>query len=342
MKTSDFDYNLPQELIARYPLDVRSSSRLMCLSHHELKHSIFSDLPSMLSSKDLLILNNTKVIPARLFAVKETGGKVELLVERIIGENCCYAHIKTNKPLKLPALLSVGNQIKATVKEKIDDIYKVYFDGNLREILKKIGKLPLPRYLKREAEEIDDSRYQTIYCQQEGAVAAPTAGLHFDQSLFNELHKNRVKCSYITLHVGAGTFKPVLIEDFKQHKMHREVIDISPSLCEEVNAVKAAGGRIIAVGTTTVRALETAMQGENRLKPYSGETNIFIYPGYRFRCVDALVTNFHLPRSTLLMLVCALGGYEKVMAAYESAVHHRYRFYSYGDAMFIANREKAA
>lgn len=198
-----------------------------------------------------------------------------------------------------------------------------------------MGKIPLPNYIKRNADDIDNERYQTIYCVDEGAIAAPTAGLHFDAAIFARLQEKEIPFDFITLHVGAGTFKPVLVEDIRQHKMHKEIVRVTPEVCERVNEVKSKGGRVVAVGTTAVRALETAMQGQKILKPYMGETNIFIYPGYHFQCIDALITNFHLPRSTLLMLVCALGGYKQVMASYQAAIEHRYRFYSYGDAMFI-------
>lgn len=340
MKTSDFNFDLPEELIARYPLQIRTDSRLLSLrSAATVRHHVFSDLPQLLKENDLLIFNNTRVIPARLEAKKSTGGKVEILIERILLNNFAVAHIKSNKSLTLPLTVYLTNSVEVIVTQRQGDLYILQFLSTkpIRSILDEVGLIPLPPYMQRAAEGVDAERYQTVYSSKEGAIAAPTAGLHFDQNLLQNLSKKGIDVGYITLHVGAGTFKPVTVEDFTQHKMHSEIFEITSDVCEKVSQAKSKGGRVIAVGTTTVRALETVLQSKGEIVPYSGETNIFIYPGYHFRSMDALITNFHLPKSTLLMLVCALGGYEEVMRSYEIAVTERYRFFSYGDAMFVEN-----
>lgn len=340
MKTSDFNFDLPEELIARYPLKNRTDSRLLLLRPSAAtRHHVFSDLPELLTENDLLIFNNTRVIPARVEAKKATGGKVEILIERILPNNFAIAHVKSNKSLKLPLSVYLSNEIEVVITQRQGDLYVLQFlsTNTIRSILDDVGMVPLPPYMQREAEGADAERYQTVYSAKEGAVAAPTAGLHFDQHLLQNLSEKGIAVSYITLHVGAGTFKPVSVEDFTQHKMHSEIFEITPEVCEKVSQARAKGGRVIAVGTTTVRALETVFQSKGEIVPYSGETNIFIYPGYHFRSIDALITNFHLPKSTLLMLVCALGGYEDVMRSYEMAIEERYRFFSYGDAMFVEN-----
>ncbi len=340
MKTSDFNFDLPEELIARYPLKNRADSRLLLLQPAAaLRHQVFSDLPALLNENDLLIFNNTRVIPARLEANKATGGKVEILIERILPDNFALAHVKANKSLKLPVTVYLNNKIEVVISERQEDLYILQFlsSRSIRSILDDIGLIPLPPYMQRAAEGADAERYQTVYSSKEGAVAAPTAGLHFDQHLLQNLSERGVAVSYITLHVGAGTFKPVCVEDFTQHKMHSEIFEVTNDVCEKMAQTRKKGGRVIAVGTTTVRALETVLQSKGEIVPCSGETNIFIYPGYRFRSIDALITNFHLPKSTLLMLVCALGGYEDVMRSYEVAVAQQYRFFSYGDAMFVEN-----
>jgi S-adenosylmethionine:tRNA ribosyltransferase-isomerase len=338
MKTSDFDYDLPDELIARYPLKERSDSRLLCLNQQGTPaHRIFSELPQLLRENDVVIFNNTRVIPARLNAQKTTGANVEILIERILDNQLAYAHVKSNKRWRLPANIILSNQIEVTILEQAQGLFKLQFhtDQSILDVLDAIGSVPLPHYMRRSAQTLDDERYQTVYASQPGAVAAPTAGLHFDQRILEQLQQKGVRQGFVTLHVGAGTFKPVVVDNILSHTMHHEVFEVNPQVCELINTAKKEGGRIIAVGTTTVRALETAMSGRNELEPQIGETNIFIYPGYRFRCIDALITNFHLPRSTLLMLVCALGGYEPVMACYQEAIQAGYRFYSYGDAMFV-------
>lgn len=340
MKTDDFDFDLADDFIAKYPLTQRSASKLLCLEGDNITDQYFTELPQLLNSDDVLIFNNTKVIPARLFAQKKTGGKVEILIERIIDQWHALAHIKANKSLKLPCDLMLENHSKVTVLERQQDLFKIHFqcDTSVAHLLQEIGHMPLPPYMQRRATSLDQERYQTVYAKQEGAVAAPTAGLHFDDSLLTMLKNKGIQFGFLTLHVGAGTFKPVVVSDVSQHQMHYEYIDVSREVCDLINNAKEQGRRIIAVGTTTVRALETAMKNKTRLEPYQGETNIFIYPGYDFLCIDALITNFHLPKSTLLMLVCALGGHSQIMKAYEHAKKNSYRFYSYGDAMLINAR----
>jgi S-adenosylmethionine:tRNA ribosyltransferase-isomerase len=342
MKLQDFNFNLPEELIAKYPLSNRTESRLLCLDEGQIKHRSFADLPDLLDSGDLLVLNNTRVIPARLFAKKLTGAKIEILVERILSENDAYAHVKSNKSLNLPCRVILTNGIEVTIWDREGFLFRLEFHTSktVQEVLTEIGHIPTPNYMLRPSEEIDYERYQTVYATKEGAVAAPTAGLHFDDALFKRLEEKGVRKTFITLHVGAGTFKPVTVENIFDHQMHPEEFEVSQEVCDLVNETKSSGGRIIAVGTTSVRALETVMRDKDYLTPASDETNIFISPGFRFRCIDGLITNFHLPKSTLLMLVCAVGGYSEVMASYEEAVKNGYRFYSYGDAMFVFRKDK--
>lgn len=335
----DFDYNLPEELIAQYPLPERSTSRLLCLNRRGgfWQDDFFTNLTNRLQHGDLLVFNDTKVIPARLQGRKPTGGNVEILIERILDPHHVLAQTRSNHPLRLRQTLLLGDgRIAVTVLNRQGRLVEVACSDqeNWYTILNSWGTIPLPPYIQRRSEEQDLSRYQTVYAQVPGAVAAPTAGLHFDQIFLNQLVKSGVKTAFLTLHVGAGTFLPVNSEDISSHVMHKEWIDLSESTCESIRETKAYGGRVIAVGTTVVRALESAIcQGE--LTPYQGETQIFIRPGYPFQTIDALITNFHLPKSTLLMLVCALGGYDLVMAAYRHAVEQGYRFFSYGDAMLI-------
>jgi S-adenosylmethionine:tRNA ribosyltransferase-isomerase len=342
MKLEDFDFNLPEELIAKYPLSERTESRLLCLDKGQIEHRSFGDLPDLLDSGDLLVLNNTRVIPARLFARKLTGAKIEILVERILTENSAYALVKANKSLNLPCRVVLTNGIEVTIWDRKGSLFRIEFNTSksVQEILAEVGHVPTPNYMQRPSEKIDHERYQTVYATEEGAVAAPTAGLHFDDALFKRLEEKGVRKAFITLHVGAGTFKPVTVESIFDHQMHSEQFEVSQEVCDLVNETKSSGGRVIAIGTTTVRALETVMKDKDSLIPTSGETNIFIYPGFSFRCIDGLITNFHLPKSTLLMLVCAVGGYSEVMASYEEAVKKRYRFYSYGDAMFVMKKDK--
>ncbi|RJQ47832.1 MAG: tRNA preQ1(34) S-adenosylmethionine ribosyltransferase-isomerase QueA [Gammaproteobacteria bacterium] len=339
MRRSDFYFELPHELIAHYPVEPRSASRLMCLEGGAVLDALFTDLPGKLKAGDLLVFNDTRVIPARLLGRKESSGKVEILIERIIDGQRALAQARASKPLRPGTRLILhkdAQQAAARVLARTDDFYEIEFEdsGNLYDILNQIGHVPLPPYIARADEARDKERYQTVYARRPGAVAAPTAGLHFDQLLLDTLAAKGVESAYVTLHVGAGTFQPVRVENLAEHKMHKEYLEVPARVCEQVRAARSRSGRVIAVGTTAVRALESASH-HGEIKPFQGETGIFIYPGYEFKSVDALITNFHLPESTLLMLVCAFGGYERVMAAYRHAITRKYRFYSYGDAMFL-------
>ena len=335
MRVADFQFDLPDELIARYPLTERSASRLLVLNGLEgaLQHRHFAELPDFLQPGDLLVFNNTKVIPARLFAQKETGGKVEVLVERVLDEQRVLAHVRASKAPKAGSrlLLESGN---ALMLARHDALFELEFDQPVLPLLERIGHMPLPPYIDRADELSDRERYQTVYAECAGAVAAPTAGLHFDAAMLAALADMGVETAFVTLHVGAGTFQPVRVEQIEEHQMHHEWLEVDQSVVDAVSACKTRGGRVIAVGTTSVRSLETAARS-GTLQAFSGDTDIFIYPGRSFNVVDALVTNFHLPESTLLMLVSAFAGYSATMAAYQQAVAAQYRFFSYGDAMFI-------
>lgn len=335
----DFHYDLPEELIARYPLPNRTSSRLLCLDKDSgaLAHRVFTELPTLLKPSDLLVFNNTRVIPARLFGHKATGGKVEILIERILDKHRALAQIKTSKKSKLGSQIFLEQDVLVEISAVQDEFVELHFlsDKTILEILENIGHIPLPPYMQREDENTDRERYQTVYAENPGAVAAPTAGLHFDEKLMKLLKEQNIEMAFVTLHVGAGTFKPVRVADIRLHKMHSEYIEISEQVCQKIQQAKAEGRRVIAVGTTALRTLESAaISGE--IKAFTGDTSIFIYPGYTFRCVDAMITNFHLPESTLLMLICAFAGYNNAMNAYQVAVAEKYRFFSYGDAMWIA------
>ncbi len=345
MKKSDFHFELPDELIARYPLAERSDSKLLCLdgASGSVSHRQFIDLPSLLAPGDLLVFNNTRVIPARLWGRKETGGKVEILVERVLSDTECLAHVRSSKSPKPGGKLHItqndGDESVVAVIEvtgREDALFRLSASGeeNLLALMQRVGHMPLPPYIDREDESLDRERYQTVYGEREGAVAAPTAGLHFTEQLIEQCREQGVDIGFITLHVGAGTFQPVRVENIEDHHMHAEYLEVDQALCDQVHATRARGGRVVAVGTTAVRALETASQN-GAIAPYSGDSQIFIYPGYRFHSVDALVTNFHLPESTLIMLVSAFASRDSIMAAYGEAVQQRYRFFSYGDAMFI-------
>ncbi|MDX1556143.1 MAG: tRNA preQ1(34) S-adenosylmethionine ribosyltransferase-isomerase QueA [Xanthomonadales bacterium] len=338
MKVSDFHYELPEELIAQQPLAERSASRLLCLSRQtgEYRDAQFTDLPELLNEGDLLVFNDTRVIPARLFARKETGGRVEILLERLHGEHDALVQLRASKRTRPGSLLSVdGADSKLEVVGRQGEFYVLRsLDARFMDLLETAGHVPLPPYIDRADEDADRDRYQTIYARQPGAVAAPTAGLHFDEPLLERLDQRGVGRAFVTLHVGAGTFQPVRVESVEDHEMHAEWIEVSEALCQTVEQARERGGRVIAVGTTAVRSLETAAQGD-RLRPFSGESRIFIYPGYQFCAVDGMITNFHLPESTLLMLVSAFAGLVNVKAAYAHAVEQRYRFFSYGDAMLI-------
>lgn len=337
MQRSDFHYDLPEELIAQHPPAVRGDSRLLYLGAGQVREDRrFAGLADLLRPGDLLVFNDTRVIPARLFGVKPTGGRVEVLVERVLDEHRLLAHVRASKPPRPGARLMLEGGVEAVVLGRHDDLFELRFDDPrpVFAVLDEIGHIPLPPYIARAEEQADCERYQTVYARRPGAVAAPTAGLHFTESLLQELAGRGVETAFVTLHVGAGTFQPVRAERIEDHRMHAEHVEVSAAVCEQVRTARARGGRVIAVGTTAVRSLESASQG-GRIAPFYGDTAIFIYPGYHFLSVDALVTNFHLPESTLLMLVCALGGYQRMMDAYRHAVENRYRFFSYGDAMFI-------
>jgi len=344
MQLSDFYFDLPEELIAAYPLEQRSSSRLLCLEGDsgELVHLTFTDIIDLVEPGDLLVFNDTSVILARLHGQKESGGKVEMLIERVIGEKRALVHLRASRTPKEGAQLSFEGGIKAEVVGSKEGLFDLQFDitTTLIEALEQHGHMPLPPYIKREDQQSDRERYQTVYNRKPGAVAAPTAGLHFDEALFKRLEAKGVNKAFVTLHVGAGTFRPVKVENIKEHQMHAEYIEVTEEVCAQVAATKAAGKRVIAVGTTSVRCLETAGAG-GELKPFFGDTQIFIYPGYQYQQIDALVTNFHLPESTLMMLVSAFAGYQNTMNAYAVAVQEKYRFFSYGDAMFITRRNAA-
>jgi S-adenosylmethionine:tRNA ribosyltransferase-isomerase len=346
MRRSDFHYDLPPALIAQYPAEPRSAGRLLCLHGDAIRDALFTDLPGELRPGDLLVFNDTRVIPARLLGRKESGGKVEILIERLLEGQRVLAQARASKPLRPGARIILhkgAQQAAARVLARIADFHEIEFENskNLLDTLEQFGHVPLPPYIARADEEQDAERYQTVYARRPGAVAAPTAGLHFDPPLLKALATKGVESAYVTLHVGAGTFQPVRAENLTEHKMHKEYLEVPAQVCEQVRAARSRGGRVVAVGTTVVRALESASR-HGALSPFQGETDIFIYPGYEFKSVDALITNFHLPESTLLMLVCAFGGYEQVMAAYRHAVAQKYRFYSYGDAMFILPQRKEA
>ena len=338
MNLVQFDYELPEALIAQSPLAERTSGRLLHFACHgnEYRDLKFPDLKHLLRKGDLLVLNDTRVIPARLFCRKSSGGKVELLIERMLDAGKVIVHLKASKPPAPGSRLVFANDVVAEVKGRRDDLFVLQFKGpgEIGMLLQQFGKTPLPPYISREPDPGDRERYQTVYARHPGAVAAPTAGLHFDRPLLELLQRQGVEHAFITLHVGAGTFQPVRTQSIEAHTLHAEQVQVTPQVCQRVLACKRRGGRVIAVGTTAVRALESAAL-EGSLRSYSGDTRLFILPGFQFRVVDGLVTNFHLPKSTLLMLVCAFAGYETTMAAYRHAVAQHYRFYSYGDAMFI-------
>ena len=347
MLVSDFQFDLPDELIARYPMPERSASRLLMLDGNtgETRHGQFRDVLDLLQPGDLLVFNNTRVIPARMFGQKASGGKLEILVERILDDHSVLAHVRASKAPKPGTQILLDNGFSAEMVARHDALFELHFAGDLPvlDILNQIGHMPLPPYIDRPDENSDKERYQTVYNQRPGAVAAPTAGLHFDEPLLAALREKGVDFAYVTLHVGAGTFQPVRVERLEDHQMHSEYAEVSADVVEKINAARARGNRVIAVGTTSVRSLETAAQASLKagkpLSPFFGDTSIFIYPGYQYQVVDALITNFHLPGSTLIMLVSAFAGYDHVMNAYQEAVTSGYRFFSYGDAMFITRRK---
>lgn len=341
MQRRDFHFDLPETLIAQYPPAQRGDSRLLCLNRQsgEFQDSNFLCLPELLTEKDLLVFNNTRVIPARLFARKESGGKLEILLERVLDERSLLCQIRSSKTPKPGSAIFLEDGTSLVLTQRRQNFFQLQLAaknrGSILEKIQSLGHIPLPPYIKRSDEGIDLERYQTVYAKQAGAVAAPTAGLHFTGHMLETLKLKGVDSAFVTLHVGAGTFQPVRSEKVEDHKMHSEWFSLSAEVCAKVKKARAEGGRVIAVGTTSVRCLESAAAVNRSLLPYEGETDIFIYPGYQFNVVDGLITNFHLPESTLLMLVSAFAGREKVLAAYEHAVDESYRFFSYGDAMLI-------
>ncbi|RKZ87412.1 MAG: tRNA preQ1(34) S-adenosylmethionine ribosyltransferase-isomerase QueA [Gammaproteobacteria bacterium] len=342
MQVTDFQFNIPPELIAQFPSKERTASRLLSLDGTSglVNDLQFIDLPTLLRPDDLLVFNNTKVIPARLLGQKDSGGKVEVLVERVLDEDRVLAHIRSSKSPKAGRHILLEDILDVEVVGRQGALFELYFhvETTVTQTLETYGRLPLPPYIEREVEQEDLDRYQTVYAQHIGAVAAPTAGLHFDQSMLDTIENLGIETAQVTLHVGAGTFQPVRVDDIKTHQMHSERIEVTESVCEQVKATQARGGRVIAVGTTSVRALESASKS-GKIKPFKGETDIFIYPGYQFNSIDAMITNFHLSESTLLMLVSAFVGKENIMNAYQHAIEQKYRFFSYGDAMFLTRKE---
>lgn len=349
MQVSDFDFDLPDELIARYPQPQRTASRLLQLDGNsgELTDGKFTDVLDLVQPGDLVVFNNTRVIPARVFGRKESGGKIEILVERVLDEHSILAHVRASKSPKPGNALFLGenDEYQATMVARHEALFEIHFEHEkgVFDILNEIGHMPLPPYIDRPDEDTDKERYQTVYNQKPGAVAAPTAGLHFDNELLDEIKAKGVEFAYVTLHVGAGTFQPVRVDDINDHHMHSEYVEVPQEVVDAIADTKARGGRVVAVGTTSVRSLESAAQDakqkDTELAPFFGDTEIFIYPGYEYQLVDVLITNFHLPESTLIMLVSAFAGYEHVMNAYQHAVQQQYRFFSYGDAMFVTKKQ---
>jgi len=347
MQRSDFTYELPPELIAQVPPPTRSGGRMLCVDPDaiDFRDARVVDLPGELRAGDLLVLNDTRVIRARLHGAKESGGKIEAMIERVLDAQRALAQVRASKTPKAGGrLLFADGALAATVIAKHDDLYELAFEtDDLLAALDRHGELPLPPYIARSDDErrhsaADDARYQTVWAREPGAVAAPTASLHFDEAMLDAIRARGVDIAFATLHVGAGTFQPVRVDDLAAHVMHSERVTVTTALAQAVADAQARGGRVVAAGTTVVRALETAAVQTGRVQPYQGETRLFITPGYRWQAVDALLTNFHLPESTLLMLVCAFGGHARVMAAYRHAVASRYRFFSYGDAMWLPAR----
>ena len=334
MERTEFHYDLPAELIAQRPLPERSASRLLVVGGDSLEDRRFADLPRLLRAGDLLVLNDTRVIRARLRGRKSTGGRVEMLLERVTGARTATAQIKSSRSPRDGAELCLANGSIARVLGRHGPLFRLEFNTDIEPLLQAQGEVPLPPYIRRNAAPEDRARYQTVYARDDGSVAAPTAGLHFDSELLQALHERGVEAAFLTLHVGVGTFAPVRTQRIEDHRLHSEWCRVTSAACERIQQTRQQGGRIVAVGTTAVRALESAAQGGEPL-PFEGETSLFIRPGYRFRVVDALITNFHLPESSLLMLVCAFAGRDRMLAAYRHAVAQRYRFFSYGDAMLI-------
>ncbi len=344
MQRSDFNYKLPPELIAQAPLPERSASRLLVMdgARQRFEDRMFTDLIDYLEAGDVLVFNDTRVIPARLYGRKETGGKVEVLVERVVSDHVVLAHVRASKAPKAGARLVLEEKVEVVMKGRQGELFELEFQTaqNVFDVLERYGHIPLPPYIQRADDLHDRDRYQTVFADKPGAVAAPTAGLHFDEAMLERLRHKGVETVFVTLHVGAGTFQPVRAERLEDHVMHGEYVDVGEEACRAIAAAQRRGGRIVAVGTTAVRSLESASQS-GKLLPFAGETRLFITPGYKFKTVDLLITNFHLPESTLLMLVSAFGGYEHTMATYRHAVEAGYRFFSYGDAMLVIPHPEA-
>ncbi|AIN47516.1 tRNA preQ1(34) S-adenosylmethionine ribosyltransferase-isomerase QueA [Candidatus Palibaumannia cicadellinicola] len=350
MRVADFSFDLPKHLIARHPQQERSACRLLSLDGPSgtVKHQVFTDIIDLLFIGDLLVFNNTRVIPARLFGRKISGGKVEVLVERVLDNKRVFAYVRTSKTPKVGTLLLLGDDesIYATIVARHNVLFELIFDDqrDVLTLLNDAGHIPLPPYIDRPDDATDRELYQTVYSKRPGAIAAPTAGLHFDEQLLSALRAKGVDMVFLTLHVGAGTLQPIRVENLKQHQMHSEYTEVSRTVVDAVLACKARGNRVVAVGTTSVRSLESAIvsNGANAIiAPFLGDTSIFIYPGYHFRIIDALITNFHFPKSTPIMLVSAFAGYHHTFAAYRQAINLAYRFFSYGDAMFITRNPSA-
>lgn len=343
MRVTDFSFDLPDELIARYPMAQRTASRLLTLDGNTgtLADKQFTDLLGMINPGDLMVFNNTRVIPARLFGQKASGGKLEILVERMLDDKRILAHVRSSKSPKVDSIIHLDGGYEMKMAARHDALFELQLlsDLTILEVLEAVGHMPLPPYIDRPDEDADKERYQTVYNQNPGAVAAPTAGLHFDDAMLEALKAKGVNIAFVTLHVGAGTFQPVRVDNVLEHKMHSEWANVPQDVVDLIAQTKAAGKRVVAVGTTSVRSLESAARAsEGELKAFSGDTDIFIYPGYQFQIVDAMITNFHLPESTLIMLVSAFAGFDHVMAAYQHAITQKYRFFSYGDAMFVTKK----
>lgn len=340
MQRSDFNYSLPQDLIAQRPLADRSASRLLHLSPPSMVDRQFTELPNLIEPGDLLVFNDTRVIPARVIGAKPTGGQVEVLLERVLGSRRILAQVGASKPLRTEVPVQLPGGVQATLVGRHDDLFELELTAEPVAYFQQYGAMPLPPYIERAADGDDNDRYQTVFARELGAVAAPTAGLHFDAAIMQRCIDRGAQFAYLTLHVGAGTFQPLRVDNLDEHRMHAEFAQVPAQACEQIAATHARGRRVIAIGTTVVRSLESAAQG-GELKPFCGDTRLFIRPGFKFNVVDAMVTNFHLPESTLLMLVCAFGGYEFMMKAYRHAVAQRYRFFSYGDAMWVGKNRDA-
>ncbi|GHB03905.1 tRNA preQ1(34) S-adenosylmethionine ribosyltransferase-isomerase QueA [Shewanella indica] len=343
MRVADFSFDLPEELIAKFPMEKRSASRLLTLDGNSgaLRDCHFTELLNLVQPGDLMVFNNTRVIPARLFGQKATGGKLEILVERMLDDKRVLAHVRSSKSPKEGSEILLDGGFKMLMLARHDALFELELVSgpSVLEVLEQVGHMPLPPYIDRPDEDADKERYQTVYNQTPGAVAAPTAGLHFDDNMLAELKAKGVDIAFVTLHVGAGTFQPVRVDNILEHKMHSEWAEVPAEVVAKIHSTKAAGKRVIAVGTTSVRSLESAARAsEGELQAFKGDTDIFIYPGYEFQVVDAMVTNFHLPESTLIMLVSAFAGFDEVMNAYRHAIAEKYRFFSYGDAMFVTKK----